>query len=81
MLPEAVLATLFVLAANTLLRPVVNRINRQPMGELFTEATYSVHVVCQRALQADLREKPWNGWVQRITPCEILSSMQQTMAK
>ncbi len=57
MLPEAVLATLFVLAANTLLRPVVNRINRQPMGELFTEATYCVHVVCQRALQADLREK------------------------
>ena len=57
MLPEAVLAALFVLAANTLLRPVVNRINRQPMGEAFTEATYTVHVVCQRECQGQVREK------------------------
>ncbi|SFH42642.1 hypothetical protein SAMN05216299_11215 [Nitrosospira sp. Nsp14] len=27
---EALLGTIFVLTANTLLRPVVNRINRQP---------------------------------------------------
>ena len=57
MLPEAVLAALFVLAANTLLRPVVNRINRQPMAESFSEATYVVNVVCQRTHQAEVREK------------------------
>lgn len=36
---EAALATLFVLASNTLLRPVVNRINRQPLQEELSEAT------------------------------------------
>lgn len=54
---EAVLATLFVLASNTLLRPVVNRINRQPLQEKFTEATYTVYVICQRAKQAEAREE------------------------
>lgn len=49
LLPEAVLAALFVLAANTLLRPVVNRINRQPVQEELSEATYTVYVICQRA--------------------------------
>ena len=57
MLPEAVLAALFVLAANTLLRPVVNRINRQPVAESFSEATYTVYVVCQRDHQTVVREK------------------------
>lgn len=54
---EAVLATLFVLASNTLLRPVVNRINRQPLQEKFSEATYTVYVICQRAKQAEAREE------------------------
>ncbi|MDE1950338.1 MAG: MgtC/SapB family protein [Burkholderiales bacterium] len=54
---EAVMAALFVLAANTLLRPVVNRINRQPMREALAEATYRVVLVCERERQADLREK------------------------
>lgn len=30
---EAVLGTLFVLAANTLLRPILNVINRQPLDQ------------------------------------------------
>lgn len=54
---EALLAALFVLASNTLLRPVVNRINRQPVHEESAEASYSVYVVCQRRRQADVREK------------------------
>ena len=56
---EAVLGTLFVLAANTLLRPVVNRINRQPV-DTTTEATYTVFVLARRAAQAaahDLLER------------------------
>lgn len=55
--PEAILAALFVLASNTLLRPVVNRINRRPIQEEFSEATYTVYVVCQRARQAEVYEK------------------------
>ena len=57
LLPEAVLAALFVLAANTLLRPVVNRINRQPVQEELSEATYTVYVICRRARQSEVREQ------------------------
>ena len=57
LLPEAVLAALFVLAANTLLRPVVNRINRQPVQEEFSEASYTVYVICRRELQSEVREQ------------------------
>jgi putative Mg2+ transporter-C (MgtC) family protein len=52
---EAVLATLFVLAANTLLRPVVNAINRQPISEEASEVTYSVYVICESSRQKEVR--------------------------
>lgn len=57
LLGEAALAALFVLASNTLLRPVVNRINRRPFQEATGEATYTVFVICSRGAQADVREK------------------------
>lgn len=53
---EAVMLTVFVLAGNTMLRPLVNYINRQPMDELVTEASYRVHVVTKTAQVADARE-------------------------
>ena len=54
---EASLATGFVLAANTLLRPMVNYINRQPASGGSTELTYTLHVISgaahrQEALEA-----------------------------
>lgn len=49
LLGEALIAALFVLASNTLLRPVVNRINRRPVHEESSEATYTVRVICSRA--------------------------------
>ncbi len=48
LLLEAVLGAVFVLAANTLLRPVVNRINRQPIDTLAVEVTNTVYVIAQR---------------------------------
>ena len=51
------LAAVFVLAANTLLRPVVNRIQRQPLPEAFSEATYAINVVCQREQQAEVLDQ------------------------
>jgi putative Mg2+ transporter-C (MgtC) family protein len=39
---EAIALTAFVLAGNTLLRPLVNAINRAPLTEQATEATYEV---------------------------------------
>jgi putative Mg2+ transporter-C (MgtC) family protein len=43
---EAVLVTLFVLAGNTLLRPLVDFVNRSPITPEDTEALYRVHVTC-----------------------------------
>ena len=43
---EAVALTTAVLAGNTLLRPLVNWINRRPITASVTEAEYRVHVVC-----------------------------------
>ena len=39
---EATALTIFVLAGNTLLRPLVNAINRAPISESSTEAIYEV---------------------------------------
>ena len=48
---EALLGTLFVLAANTLLRPIVNNINRQPLDVISSEVTYMVDVIARRHQQ------------------------------
>jgi putative Mg2+ transporter-C (MgtC) family protein len=48
---EALLGTLFVLAANTLLRPIVNNINRQPLDVISAEVTNIVYVIARRAQQ------------------------------
>lgn len=44
MLAEAVMVTLFVLAGNTLLRPLVNVINSAPLDTRTSEATYAIRV-------------------------------------
>ncbi|MBU3593848.1 MgtC/SapB family protein [Polynucleobacter sp. 71A-WALBACH] len=48
---EAVLATFFVLAANTLLRPVVSLINRQPLDTQSVEVTNSVYIITPKHSQ------------------------------
>ena len=48
---EAVLGTAFVLAANTLLRPLADKINRQPIGSSNVEATHAVYVISPAAEQ------------------------------
>lgn len=53
LLVEALLATAFVLAANTLLRPVVNRINRQPMDTPSVEVTNTVYVIAPKGRQRE----------------------------
>ena len=57
LIAEAVLAALFVLAGNTLLRPVVNAINRKPIDDENSEVTYSVCVICNRQHQKDARDQ------------------------
>jgi len=53
---EAVLVAAFVLSGNTLLRPVVDYINRRPISAEATEAIYRVHLVCRPEAVAEARD-------------------------
>jgi putative Mg2+ transporter-C (MgtC) family protein len=53
---EAAVLTLAVLAGNTMLRPLVNVINRAPMDEHLSEATYEVHVVTTPETVGEVRD-------------------------
>jgi putative Mg2+ transporter-C (MgtC) family protein len=50
---EAGMGSMFVLAANTLLRPVVNRINQQPIDTPAVEVTNTVYVITPRHRQKE----------------------------
>ena len=56
MIAEAALLTIFVLAGNTLLRPLVNMINRIPIDDRATEATYEVSILSSRDAMPDMRD-------------------------
>lgn len=49
MVAQAVALTGFVLAGNTLLRPLVNAINRSPLDERASEATYEIRLTVDAA--------------------------------
>ena len=51
LLLEASLATIFILAANTLLRPVVSFINQQPLDTVSVEVTNSVYIITPKHAQ------------------------------
>ena len=53
---EAAVVSAFILAGNTLLRPLVHFVNRLPMDAAATEAKYSVHAVCDHARVSDVRD-------------------------
>jgi len=48
---EAGLATLFILAANTLMRPVVRFINKQPLDTTSVEVTNSIYIITPKHAQ------------------------------
>lgn len=56
LLAEAVLGTICVLAANTLLRPLVDAINRQPLNADAVEITHAFHLVVTRQFQQNTRQ-------------------------
>ncbi len=53
---EAATLAVFVLAGNTLLRPLVNWVNRRPITSEVTEAEYRVHAVCSPEHVSDVRD-------------------------
>lgn len=50
---EAIMGALFVLSANTLLRPIVNTINRQPIDLISVEVTNTICIITNRDLQQE----------------------------
>jgi putative Mg2+ transporter-C (MgtC) family protein len=57
LLAQAAALTAFVLAGNTLLRPLVNAINRSPINEQASEATYFVKLLVDTDASAALRDQ------------------------
>lgn len=45
---EAILATAFILSANTLLRPIVHIIDRRPLDD-DTEVLHVIYIICDRS--------------------------------
>ncbi len=56
MLAEAALLTVYVLLGNTLLRPLVNLINRIPIDEQALEQTYEVRLIASHQAMEEMRE-------------------------
>ncbi|MBV9459433.1 MAG: MgtC/SapB family protein [Bradyrhizobium sp.] len=56
MAAQAVALTIFVLAGNTLLRPLVNAIDRIPLNERTSEATYEISVTTDSRQAGEVRD-------------------------
>lgn len=56
MVAQSVALTVFVLAGNTLLRPLVNAIDRIPLNEQSSEATYEIVVTTDAKYAAEVRD-------------------------
>jgi putative Mg2+ transporter-C (MgtC) family protein len=57
MVAQAAALTVFVLAGNTLLRPLVNAINRIPLDAKSSEATYEVKLAVISEALPDMRDR------------------------
>ena len=53
---ESAALAIAVLMGNTLLRPLVNWVNRRPISEGMTEAEYRIHIICRPDVVPDVRE-------------------------
>jgi putative Mg2+ transporter-C (MgtC) family protein len=75
---EAVLVALFVLAGNTLLRPVANYINRRPITASGTEAVYRIHVTCRPDMVSEARDLLHEELEQRQYPIRAIEILSET---
>lgn len=57
MIAQAIALTVFVLAGNTLLRPLVNAINRTPLDAQSSEVTYYARLTVVPDVVSDMRER------------------------
>lgn len=74
---EAALVTAFVLAGNTLLRPLADFINRRPISPESTEALYRVHVVCEPDSISDARDLLFETLERRNYPIREIETLSE----
>jgi putative Mg2+ transporter-C (MgtC) family protein len=74
---EAALVAAFVLAGNTMLRPVADFINRSPISPKTTEAVYRVHVVCKPEAVSDARDLLFEELEQRSYPIRDIETLSE----
>ena len=74
---EAVLVAAFVLAGNTMLRPLANFINRRPITPETTEAVYRVHAVCKPEAVSDVRDLLFKELEQRHYPIRNIETLSE----
>jgi putative Mg2+ transporter-C (MgtC) family protein len=75
---EAALVAAFVLAGNTMLRPVANYINRSPLTPESTEAVYRVHVVCRPEAVSGARDLLFEELEQRHYPIRDIETLSES---
>ena len=76
-LGEAALVAAFVLSGNTLLRPMVDYINRRPMNPAETEALYRVHVICRPEGTSDVRDLLFEELEQHNYPIREIETLSE----
>jgi putative Mg2+ transporter-C (MgtC) family protein len=74
---EAALVALFVLSGNTLLRPLVDYVNRRPISPGTTEALYRVHVTCAPEAVPDARDLLFEELEQHHYPIREIETLSE----
>jgi putative Mg2+ transporter-C (MgtC) family protein len=75
---EAAAVTVFVLGGNTLLRPLVDYINRRPLAGGSTEALYRVTITCEPADISEARELLYESLQAHQYPIQDIETLSET---
>jgi putative Mg2+ transporter-C (MgtC) family protein len=75
---EAALVTVFVLAGNTLLRPLVDFVNRRPIIPGETEAQYQVLVVCRPESVTAARDLLYDELERNNYPIRVIETLSES---
>ena len=75
---EAAAVTVFVLGGNTLLRPLVDYINRRPINPGETEALYRVHVTCAPADVSQARDQLYEELELHHYPIQDIETLSES---
>jgi putative Mg2+ transporter-C (MgtC) family protein len=78
LLPEAAAITVFVLGGNTLLRPLVDAINRRPLAGGGAEALYQVTVTSAPGDISEARELLYQALTARHYPIQEILTLSET---